>query len=75
MADAETDLIELRNLYGGRKDVITPSVFSRLSPERQEKVLEELFTAAREAARRRVEIYRKYARIKHSEVMGTDLSN
>lgn len=66
MADAESDLIALRNMYGGRKDVITPSVFSRLSPERQEKVLEELFTAAREAAKRRVEIYRKYARIKHS---------
>ena len=66
MADAESDLAELRKLYGGRKDIITPSVFSRLSPERQEKVLEELFTAAREAAKRREEIYRKYARIKHS---------
>ena len=74
MADAESDLIALRNLYGGRKDVITPSVFSRLSLERQEKVLDEMFTAAREAAKRRVEVYRKYARIKHSEVMGTALS-
>ena len=73
MADAESDLISLRNLYGGRKDVITPSVFSRLSLARQEKVLDEMFTA-REAAKRRMEVYRKYARIKHSEVMGTDLS-
>ena len=56
--DAELDLIQLRNLYKGRKDIITPSVFSRLSPERQAEVLEEMLTAAREAAQRRAKIYR-----------------
>jgi hypothetical protein len=56
--DAELDLIQLRNLYKGRKDIITPSVFSRLSPERQAEVLEEMLTAAREAAQRRAKIYK-----------------
>ena len=56
--DAESDLIQLRNLYKGRKDIITPSVFSRLSPERQAEVLEEMLTAAREAGQRRAKIYR-----------------
>ena len=62
MADAESDLIALRNLYRGRKDIITPSVFSRLSPERQKEVLDEMFSAAHEEGRRRARIYQKRAR-------------
>lgn len=62
MADAESDLTALRKLYGGRKDVITPSVFSRLPPERREKVLEEMLTAARQDGDRRMQTYRKLAR-------------
>ena len=62
MIDAESDLTALRNLYGGRKDIITPSVFSRLSPERQDKVLEEIFMAAREEGRRRAKKYKRLAK-------------
>ena len=61
MADAESDLAELRKAYGGRKDIITPSVFSRLSPDRQQQVMDEMLTAARQAGRRRAIIYKKLA--------------
>ena len=72
MADAESDLTALRNLYGGRKDIITPSVFSRLSPERQDKVLEEMFMAAREEGRRRAKIYKRLAQEMRSSGLPED---
>ena len=65
MADAESDLAELRKLYGGRKDIITPSVFSRLSPECQRTVLDEMLISAKQAGRRRAMIYKKLASGKH----------
>ena len=65
MADAESDLAELRKLYGGRKDIITPSVFSRLSPERQQQVMDEMLAEARRAGIRRTKLYQKLAKEMH----------
>ena len=65
MADAESDLAELRKIYGGRKDIITPSVFSRLSPERQQQVMDEMLAEARRAGIRRTKLYQKLAKEMH----------
>ena len=65
MADAESDLAELRKLYGGRKDIITPSVFSRLSSERQQQVMDEMLAEARRAGIRRTKLYQKLAKEMH----------
>ena len=65
MADAESDLAELRKLYGGRKDIITPSVFSRLSPERQQQVMDEMLAEARRAGIRRTKLYQTLAKEMH----------
>ena len=62
---AESDLAELRKLYGGRKDIITPSVFSRLSPERQQQVMDEMLAEARRAGIRRTKLYQKLAKEMH----------
>ena len=61
MADAESDLAELRKIYGGRKDIITPAVFSRLSSERQQQVMDEMLAEARRAGIRRTKLYQKLA--------------
>ena len=65
MADAESGLAELRKIYGGRKDIITPSVFSRLSPERQQQVMDEMLAEARRAGIRRTKLYQKLAKEMH----------
>ena len=59
MKNTESELTELRELYKGRKDIITPSIFSGLSQDRKQEVFEEMLAAAREEGIRRAKIYKK----------------